>query len=346
MTYNELLENARNNMGPHCKACPVCNGRACGNQVPGPGAKGVGDVAIRNYDAWQKIRVNMNTIAENKRPDTSFDFFGLKMRYPIFAGPVGAVNLHYGDKLNDISYNDILVNACKEAGICAFTGDGTNPEVMKAATKAVQAAGGIGIPTVKPWDVNTLADKFALVKASGSIAVAMDVDAAGLPFLQGLTPPAGSKTVLELRDVISKTGKPFIVKGIMTVKGALDAKEAGASAIVVSNHGGRVQDQTPSTAEVLEDIVDAVGKDMMILVDGGIRSGVDIFKALALGADAVLIARPYVTAVYGGAADGVKLYTEKLGKELADTMKMCGVSSLAEISRDNLFRPSSHYVRF
>ena len=64
---------------------------------------------------------------------------------------------------------------------------------MKAATKAVQAAGGIGIPTVKPWDVNTMADKFALVKASGSIAVAMDVDAAGLPFLQGLTPPAGSK---------------------------------------------------------------------------------------------------------------------------------------------------------
>lgn len=346
MNYQELLANARTCIGPHCKACPVCNGRACGNTMPGPGAKGVGDVAIRNYDAWQKIRINMNTIAENKEPDTSFDFFGLKMKYPVFAGPVGAVNLHYGDKLDDIAYNDILVNACKDAGIAAFTGDGTNPKVMEAATKAIKGAGGAGIPTVKPWDVNTLAEKFALVKDSDSFAVAMDVDAAGLPFLQGLTPPAGSKTVDELKEVITKAGKPFIVKGVMTVKGALDAKAAGASAIVVSNHGGRVQDQTPSTAEVLEEIVDAVDHSMLVLVDGGIRSGVDVFKALALGADAVLIARPYVTAVYGGGAEGVQLYTEKIGKELKDTMKMCGVSSLKDISRANLFKPASSYLKF
>ena len=346
MTYKELLEQARPNVGPYCTACPVCNGRACGAQVPGPGAKGSGDVAIRNFEAWQKIRVNMNTIAENNTPDTSFSFFGLNMKYPVFAGPVGAVNLHYGDKLNDITYNDILVSAAAQAGIAAFTGDGTNAEVMKAATKAVQKAGGIGIPTVKPWDINTLEEKFALVKASGCFAVAMDVDAAGLPFLQGLTPPAGSKTVTELREIIKESGKPFIIKGIMTVQGALDAKEAGASAIVVSNHGGRVQDQTPSTAEVLEEIAEAVGGDLMILVDGGIRSGADVFKALALGADAVLIARPYVTAVYGGGEEGVKLYTEKIGKELADTMKMCGVSKLSDISKDNLFKPSSAYVRF
>lgn len=346
MTYKELLEQARPNVGPYCTACPVCNGRACGAQVPGPGAKGSGDVAIRNFEAWQKIRVNMNTIAENNTPDTSFSFFGLNMKYPVFAGPVGAVNLHYGDKLNDITYNDILVSAAAQAGIAAFTGDGTNAEVMKAATKAVQKAGGIGIPTVKPWDINTLEEKFALVKASGCFAVAMDVDAAGLPFLQGLTPPAGSKTVTELREIIKESGKPFIIKGIMTVQGALDAKEAGASAIVVSNHGGRVQDQTPSTAEVIEEIADAVGGDLMILVDGGIRSGADVFKALALGADAVLIARPYVTAVYGGGEEGVKLYTEKIGKELADTMKMCGVSKLSDISKDNLFKPSSAYVRF
>ncbi len=96
MTYKELLEQARPNVGPYCTACPVCNGRACGAQVPGPGAKGSGDVAIRNFEAWQKIRVNMNTIAENNTPDTSFSFFGLNMKYPVFAGPVGAVNLHYG----------------------------------------------------------------------------------------------------------------------------------------------------------------------------------------------------------------------------------------------------------
>lgn len=346
MTYQELLDAARPNMGPYCKACPVCNGKACGNRMPGPGAKGVGDVAVRNYEAWQKIRINMNTIAQNSEPDTSFEFFGLKMKFPIFAGPVGAVNLHYGDMLDDIAYNDILVSACRDAGIAAFTGDGTNPKVMEAASEAIAKNGGCGIPTVKPWDVNTLGQKFKLVEASHSFAVAMDIDAAGLPFLQGLTPPAGSKTVAELTDVIARSGKPFIVKGIMTQRGALAAKAAGASAIVVSNHGGRVLDQTPSTAEVLGSIKDAVGDSLLVLVDGGIRSGVDVFKALALGADAVLIARPYVTALYGGGADGVKFYTEKIGKELKDTMKMCGVSSLGAISRENLFRPSSEYVRF
>ena len=345
MTYQEMLEKARENMSGLCKACPVCNGKACGNHIPGPGAKGIGDVAIRNYDAWQCVRINMNTIAENKTPDTSFNFFGHKMKYPIFAGPVGAVNLHYGDKLDDIKYNDILVSACEKAGIVAFTGDGTNPEVMKAATAAVKKAGGVGVPTVKPWDENTLKEKFALVKDSDSMAVAMDVDAAGLPFLQGLTPPAGSKTVEELSAVIKGAGKPFIVKGVMTVQGAMDAEKAGASAIIVSNHGGRVLDQTPSTAEVLEENADALKGRLMILVDGGIRTGNDIFKAIALGADAVLIARPYVTAVYGGAEEGVKLYTEKLGRELQDTMKMCGVTSLSEISKKNLFQPKSRYVR-
>lgn len=346
MTYQEILASARSNMGGLCKACPVCNGRACGNTVPGPGAKGVGDVAIRNYDAWQKVRINMNTIAQNKEPDTAFDFFGRRMKYPVCAGPVGAVALHYGDKYNDIQYNDILVKACAAAGIIAFTGDGTNPEVMKAATRAVKNNQGVGVPTVKPWDIHTLQDKFTLVASSDAMAVAMDVDAAGLPFLQGLTPPAGSKTIAELAEVIKAAGKPFIVKGIMTVKGALAAREAGASAIVISNHGGRVLDQTPSTAEVLEEIADAVKGDMMILVDGGIRTGNDVFKALALGADAVLIARPYVTAVYGGGEEGVQLYTDKIGAELADTMKMCGVSSLAEITKDCLFRSTSSYVRF
>ncbi len=321
MVYEEVLANARTCVGEICKACPVCNGKACGARIPGPGAKGTGTVAIQNYEAWQRLCVNMDTICENKPVDLSFEIFGQTFKAPVFAAPIGAMKLHYGDKYDDLEYNDILVSACAGTGIAAFTGDGTNPAVMEGATKAIKAAGGKGIPTVKPWDVNTLAEKFALVKESNAFACAMDVDAAGLPFLKNLTPPAGSKFAAEL-------------KGIMTVKGALKAKEAGASAIVVSNHGGRVLDQCPPTAEVLPEIADAVGKDMKIFVDGGIRSGVDVFKALALGADAVLIGRPYVTAVYGGAADGVEALTAKLISELEDAMAMCGAHSLKEITRD------------
>ena len=334
MNYSECIENARAKIGNYCKACPECNGRACKNQMPGPGAKGIGDTAIRNYDKWKEIRLNMDTLVEKRPIDTSLSLFGKEFKYPFFAGPVGAVNLHYGDCLNDVSYNDILVSACAEFGIAAFTGDGVDSNVMLAATKAIKNADGFGIPTVKPWNMELIREKLELVKESEAFAVAMDIDAAGLPFLKNLNPPAGSKSVEELREIVDAAGLPFIVKGIMTVKGALKAKEAGASAIVVSNHGGRVLDQCPATAEVLEEIADAVDGSMKILVDGGIRSGTDVFKALALGADAVIIARPFVTDVYGGGREGVDSYIQKISGELADTMAMCGVASLEEISRD------------
>ena len=337
MNYSDVLANARQCIGKYCKACPVCNGVACKNQIPGPGAKGVGDTAIRNYNKWADIRVNMDTLCENGTPDTHVELFGRSFKYPFFAGPVGAVNLHYSDTYTDMTYNDVLVRACAESGIAAFTGDGTNPAVMEGALHAITAAGGLGVPTVKPWNMETVFAKLDAVRRADPMAVAMDIDAAGLPFLKGLTPPAGSKTVEELRQIIDYAQKPFIVKGVMTVRGALKALEAGASGIVVSNHGGRVQDQCPSTAEVLPAIADAVGGKLTILVDGGLRNGTDIFKALAMGADGVLIGRPFVTMVYGGGSEGPAVLVKKLQAELADTMAMCGAHNLAEIRRDMLF---------
>ena len=143
----------------------------------------------------------------------------------------------------------------------------------------------------------------------------------------------------ELHRIAKSTYAPFIVKGIMTVRGALKAESAGADAIVVSNHGGRVLDQCPATAEVLEEIANAVKGKMKIFVDGGIRSGADVFKALALGADGVIICRPFVTALYGGGEEGVKLYIEKIGQELADAMEMCGANALKEITKEMIWRP-------
>ena len=337
MTYQEVLAAARENL-TKCKACPTCNGKACGNNIPGPGSKGVGDTAMRNFNKWQDIRVNMDTISDVATPDTSLEIFGKQFKYPFFAGPVGAVVAHYGDKHNDKSYNDILVKACAEGGIAAFTGDGLDGTVMEVACEAIKAHNGMGVPTVKPWNLETIEAKMELVKASGSFAVAMDIDAAGLPFLKGMNPPAGAKTVEQLSAIAKMAGKPYIVKGVMTVKGALKAKEAGAAAIVVSNHGGRVLDQCPATVEVLPAIVEALkGSGVKIIIDGGIRTGVDVFKALAMGADAVIICRPFVPMVYGGGEEGVKLYIEKIGAELADTMAMCGAKTLSDITPDMVF---------
>ena len=333
MTYQEILDHSRNQIGPYCKSCKICNGLTCKNTIPGPGAKGLGTGFIRNYQKWQELCVNMDTICENSPADTTFDFFGHRLALPVMAGPVGAMQLHYGDRYNDMEYNDLLVAACAKAGILAFTGDGTNPAVMEGAVKAIAANHGAGVPTVKPWNKEEVFRKLDMAKASGAWAIAMDIDAAGLPFLKNLTPPAGSKTVEELKEIADYAQVPFILKGIMTVRGAEKAVKAGAKAIVVSNHGGRVLDQCPATAEVLPEIVKAVGKDVMVLVDGGIRTGTDVFKALALGAKGVLIARPFVNMVYGGGLEGPAALVSKLKAELEDTMLMCGAHSLAEIDR-------------
>jgi len=173
MNYSDVLTNARQNIGKYCKACPVCNGVACKNQIPGPGAKGVGDTAIRNYNKWAEIRVNMDTLCENITPDTGVELFGRHFALPFFAGPVGAVNLHYSEAYTDMTYNDVALRACAECGIAAFTGDGTNPEVMTMATKAIGLSGGCGVPTIKPWNIDTIKVKMEQAKASGCFAVAM-----------------------------------------------------------------------------------------------------------------------------------------------------------------------------
>ena len=334
MEYAQMIENAKKSIGPYCKVCPVCNGVACKNMIPGPGAKGIGDVAIRNYKKWQDIRVCMDTLTEQKPVNTKIKIFGKEFAYPFFAAPIGSVKLHYGEKYTDQEYDTLIVEGCKESGIFAFVGDGRHPDMMLGGINAIKKAGGIGIPTIKPWDLDTIHEKMKLVKGSGAFAVAMDIDAAGLPFLQYQNPPAGSKSVEQLKEIVKMTELPFILKGIMTPKAALKAVEAGVDAIVVSSHGGRVLDQCMSTAEVLPSIVKAVGGKMKIFVDGGIRSGVDIFKALALGADAVLLARPFVTAIYGGEKAGVEALVTKLSNELIDTMKMCGAYELKDIDKD------------
>ncbi len=202
----------------------------------------------------------------------------------------------------------------------------------------IKERGGLGVPTIKPWRMEKVLEKLEKAKASCPVAVAMDVDSAGLPFLSGQGGDAGPKSVEALKKIATAAGLPFLVKGVMTVEGAGKARQAGAWGIVVSNHGGRVMDFAPATCEVLPEIKAAVGDTIKVFVDGGVRTGVDVFKMLALGADGVLIGRPLVTAAYGGGAEGVRIYMEKVIGELRDTMKMTGCATIADITGDKIRR--------
>lgn len=337
MTYAELAKAARGKMGPVCKACPVCNGRACGSAIPGPGAKGTGTVAVRNFEAWQHWRLAMDTIFGQEDASTETELFGRTFAMPIMVGPLGDVRRHYGDAYDDLTYNEAALMAAHDAGTLAWTGDGLRAEVHENACALIKRLGGTGVTTIKPWDMGTLQGKLARALDAHPLAIACDIDAAGLPFLKGQEPPAGPKDVSQLREIADAChagGCRFVLKGILTVGGARKAAEAGVDGIVVSNHGGRVLDGVPATAEVLPEIADAVGDSLTVLVDGGIRSGVDVFRALALGAQAVLVCRPMAVALYGGGREGVRDYLRQLQGELADTMAMCGVNRISDISRE------------
>ncbi len=340
MNYTELAGAARGNIGPYCKACTKCDGRGCRGQIPGPGAKGSGTVAIRNHEAWQRVLVNMDTLHPYFEAKTRVSVLGRDLSLPVMIGPVGDVQRHYGEKYDTVGYNGHILSAAAGAGTLAWTGDGLDPQIMTRSCDAIAALGGAGVVTVKPWDANTLGHKLGQALAARPAAVAMDIDAAGLPFLKGQNPPAGAKdeaTIAEVAAACHDQSVPFVLKGVMTPGAAERAARAGADAIVVSNHGGRVLDGVPATADVLPAIADAVGNGIEVLVDGGIRSGLDVFRALALGADAVLMCRPFVVAAFGGGEQGVADYLSQLAAELADTMEMCGAATIADISRDMIF---------
>ncbi|KJC57769.1 lactate dehydrogenase [Bradyrhizobium sp. LTSPM299] len=123
----------------------------------------------------------------------------------------------------------------------------------------------------------------------------------------------------------------LILKGILDVEDAELAAKTGAQAIVVSNHGGRQLDGAPSSIEVLPEIVDAVGSQIEIMFDGGIRTGMDVMRALALGGKSCMIGRAYAYGLGAGGQEGVAKALDILAKELITTMGLCGVNTIAEI---------------
>lgn len=337
MNYSDVLKNARENLNGSCRVCPVCDGRACRGEVPGMGGKGTGSAFMENAAALGAYKLNMRVISDVKDPDTSITMFGKKMDIPVFAAPVSGTTLNMGGKFTEEEYISWVINGCHRAGIYPMVGDTaidsfliTNLEQLKKTEKS-------GIAVIKPWDNQNVIEKIKLSEEAGAFAVGMDIDAAGLITLSLHGKSVSPKTVEQIREIKESTKLPFILKGIMTPEDAISACKAGVDAIVVSNHGGRVLDETPGVADVLPEIAEEVSGKLTILADGGIRSGVDILKMIALGADAVLIGRPFVTASFGGGEEGVSLYVNKLKAELKSAMVLTGCKSINDIDEKVIY---------
>ena len=179
----------------------------------------------------------------------------------------------------------------------------------------------------------------------------------GKPFPQGMTfgnndPRYGGhgsftaqKTALTLDDIGTIreiTVLPVVVKGLLRATDATDAISAGAAAIQVSNHGGRQIDGVPASITMLPDVVDAVGGRVPVIFDSGIRRGIDVFRALALGATAVGVGRPVLFGAALGGADGVQSVLQHLAAKLRTAMLLAGVQAAGKIGRDNLLSAALH----
>ncbi|MZH47203.1 MAG: ATP-grasp domain-containing protein, partial [Nitrospinae bacterium] len=339
LTWDIIRNNARKKFYIACKACTVCDGLECAGKVPGIGGIGTGSAFTENLTALARYQVNLRTIHEVKAPDTSVELFGHKLALPVLAAPITGMETNLAGGMDEREYADAILDGCLESGTIGMVGDGASPKKYLIGLEAIKKRGGLGIPVFKPREYNLdIIMRFKAAEDAGAVAVGVDIDAASFKTMAQKGQAVGPKTVSELRELKSHLKVPFILKGIMNVESALAAIEAGADAIVVSNHGGRVMDHMPGTAEVLPEIANAVGGRIKVLADGGIREGIDILKMLALGADAVMIGRPVCIAAFGAGQEGVSYYLREKLNELKKAMILTGCGSIDQIDPSIIFR--------
>jgi 4-hydroxymandelate oxidase len=331
MNLTEVQNNARKRLNGVCKVCRVCDGQNCIGGVPGMGGKGTGASFRNNITSLSKILLNLRTIHGSVNPDLSYDLFGFKLKSPILCAPMCETKNNFQGKADDKEFITSQVLGAKESGSLAMTGDSPQVNLYQMGLEAIQTAGGLGIPIIKPRDSIEILKRIRLAEQAGTVAVGIDIDAAGFVNMIKAGQPVGPKTCSQLHEIIQQTSLPVILKGIMTADEALKAVEVGAAGIVVSNHGGRSLDHTPGTVDVLPEIFQAVKGKLKIFIDGGFRTGEDVLKALALGAEAVLIGRPVAVAAIGGGIAGAKLLLETIAEELKVAMLLTGCEDLNAI---------------
>lgn len=343
MTYKEVLDNARMRSAM-CKVCPECNGLACKGMVPGPGGKGDGKSFINCLTYLKNIDIMMNPIFDNAAgQDASIELFGKKLSMPVMAAPCGGAKLNFGcEDFDDRQMTEAMVMGSLAAGTISFTPDAPIDEMYLYGIESTKRAGGMAVPTIKPWKNERILHHIGLAEDAGAVAVCCDVDSAGLVNLKLLGKPVDPKSAKDLELLINSTKLPFIIKGVVTPEAVKLCADLGAYGVVISTHGGRIIPDAPATASMVAACRAAVGDRIKIFVDGGIRTGGDVYKCIALGADAVLIGRPVCHAAIGGGAEGVELYWNKIKGELYDNMLITGCNTLGDITPHKIRNRNSY----
>jgi len=330
----EVLRVAREKLYPRCRVCPECDGQACAGEVPGLGGIGSGASFRNNVTALRRLTLKLRTLHDVSRPDTKVTLFGRALEFPVLCAALGGTTYNMGAKMSEEDFIEASLGGAKSVGTLGLVADGTEDPLAtyQIRLKAIARHGGIAV--IKPRAQQDIVERIRLVEEAGALAVAVDVDSAGRAARAAkLGQVIEPKTRKQLAELVRATKLPFIVKGIMTRDEARIAADAGAAGIVVSNHGGRVLDHTPGTAEVLAAIADDLGGKVVILADGGVRTGYDALKLLALGAQVVLVGRPIVRGAHGGGPEGVGVVLSSIRSQLVEAMTLTGTASVRAVER-------------
>ena len=317
-------------------------------------ATGAGDQLSRDEAtaAWERVRLRPHVLRDVSTVDTSLTLLGTPLRTPVLVGPTALHGLAHPDgevatARGAADAGSLLVLSTRASRRLEDVPAGPwwfqayvlrDRGLTRALVQRAAAAGATAVVLTGdvPWlgrrhgPARTSLAADPLVNLAQHLA---DGDVGGRSTEQD--PTTGLEAVAELAGA---SGLPVLVKGVLRGDDALACLDAGAAGVVVSNHGGRQLDRAVATADALPEVVAAVAGRGPVLVDGGLRSGLDVLCALALGADAVLLGRPALWALAAGGADGVRACLDALTDELAHVMGLAGAVSLAGLTPDLVVR--------
>jgi len=339
LTRREINERARVNFNKeYCHACKICDGVNCASGVPGMGGIGRMQAFQDNLRALAEIRVQYPEDTPGDPPgvvDTRAGFLGVELPFPILNAPITGSITNLGSSITEYDYAVEVAMGMKELGLPAIFGDGASPDKYLTALEAVAQSKG-GFLVVKPRRDNLeIVRRIEEARIAGANGWGIDIDSVKLVTMQNKNQPMEAKSAKDILEISKKCNLPFFVKGVMMVEQALEMAESGAGVLVVSNHGGRIDDSLPGAARVLEAISREVKKrhpHIKVFADGGVRSGEDVFKMMSLGADGVFIGRPIAIAAVAASRLGVYSVLKTCADELQTVMKKCGLNSISEIA--------------
>jgi len=312
-----------------------------------------------NAAAFQRLRLNSRVLQSMKGANTRLELFGQSFPSPVFLAPVAYQKLAHPDG----EAATALAAGAMKAGMIVSTQASVALEEIarmaqaplwfqlyiqpdrdftKALARRAEAAGYQALVLTVDAPVNgmrngdqragfVLPPEVEAVNLRGARQVASQEGSPDASFLFGTPLLDAAPDWSDVEWLKSVTRLPLLVKGIMNAEDALRACKAGADGVIISNHGGRILDTLPATIDVLPEIAQAVQGRVPLLLDGGVRRGTDVLKALALGASAVLIGKPYVYGLAAAGPVGVAHVIKMLRAELEIAMALTGCPTLQAI---------------